>query len=462
MDVVQIQKLKNDLKLVAEEFENSEFYFDINLFDKEDVRILCDKENTDINKATDKGIKIRVWDNEKFLESATTNLEASNVRSILSELLESAKLNQRDLVKPRQLEEPSERLDKDFIIDMPKSLSLEEKKNKINTIKSEILKLDDNIINVRVGIIEEREKHLFVSKSRTLYQQVPVILLITVAYIKCEDGVTRMVYESYCDNNYSVIDKFEEEKDKFAKKIAKRKNVKKLKGGKYKVILSPKITGLLAHESFGHGMEADTMIKDRALATKWIGKKIGGEKINIVDYPAIEGKHGTFYFDSEGNLSRKVYLVKEGIINEPLKDLYSKANGQLGGNSRFESFDHKNYVRMSNTYFEPGDNELKDMIKSIDEGILIYDASGGMEDPKSWGVQIQGCFGERISNGELTGEFYDGFSFTGFLPDIIGNIEAISKEFKIEGGGMCGKGHKEWVRVSDGGPYLAIKEVLLG
>ena len=27
----------------------------------------------------------------------------------------------------------------------------------------------------------------------------------------------------------------------------------------------------------------------------------------------------------------------------------------------------------------------------------------------------------------------------------------------IEGNGACGKGHKEWVKVADGGPYLKTK-----
>jgi len=30
----------------------------------------------------------------------------------------------------------------------------------------------------------------------------------------------------------------------------------------------------------------------------------------------------------------------------------------------------------------------------------------------------------------------------------------VSKDVVVVGSGHCGKGHKEWVPVSDGGPYL--------
>ncbi len=208
------------------------------------------------------------------------------------------------------------------------------------------------------------------------------------------------------------------------------------------------------------------MMKQRALASNWIGKKIGSSQINIVDYPAMKNKNGEFYFDHEGNLAKKIYLVKDGIIQDPIADSYSKVklNLKTSSNGRFESFDHKAYARMSNTYFEGGkeNKTVQDLISKIDDGIFVFSANGGMEDPKNWSVQIQGCSGQRIKNGKLVDEFYDGFSLTGFLPDIIGSVEGMTKEIEIEGGGSCGKGHKEWVRVSEGGPYMLVREVILG
>ena len=43
---------------------------------------------------------------------------------------------------------------------------------------------------------------------------------------------------------------------------------------------------------------------------------------------------------------------------------------------------------------------------------------------------------------------------SGYVPDLLKSIDMISDGMEIEGSGMCGKGYKEWVRVSDGGPAL--------
>ena len=53
------------------------------------------------------------------------------------------------------------------------------------------------------------------------------------------------------------------------------------------------------------------------------------------------------------------------------------------GNGRRQAYDHKTYTRMTNTFFEPGKDKLKDMIKSIEDGYLIDVTNNGMEDPKT-------------------------------------------------------------------------------
>lgn len=435
---------------------------DCNVVSKKETRIVVDKVNTDISNDNDSGLKFRLYDNEKFLEYGTNNLDQKITEQEIDKLIQKAKQNTlkgKELLIDKQTreEEFKENTTKDI-------LPVEQLITKLNTIKDEFVNLDEDIVNVRTIFLEQKENHLFINKYKTLYQEIPVNLVALIAFVKCEDSSVRSAYMSFVDSNLEVFNKLEDNKEKLMQKVNQLKKAKKLKGGKYKAVLSPKLTGLLAHESFGHGMEADTMLRQRALASDWIGKKIGSSKINIVDYPAIKGKNGEFYFDDDGNMAQKTYLVKDGIINEPMADIYSKSqlNLKSSSNSRMESFDHKHYTRMSNTYFEAGDKDVEELISQVEDGILILDSSGGMEDPKGWGVQIQGNFGQRILNGKLVEEFYDGFALTGFLPDIISNVVDLSKEIEIEGGGRCGKGHKEWVRVSEGGPYMLINEVILG
>ncbi len=447
---------------VSKYLESKEDYFDFNIMDKKELRIVVDKENTNISKSTDKGCKLRLWDGEKFLEEASTKIDVNTIKKNI-ESLEKRKQSQ-DNFETKKIKIDQTKDSKTFSQEEEGKLSLEEKTKKIKELRNKVSSLE-HVVNCRAAFIEEVEHHLFVNKYKHYYQDIIGKVLVVVAYIKSESGEIKLVYESIVsDNDSEMFETILTKIDSIKKGISRKFSAKKLKGGKYHAVLSPKITGLLAHESFGHGMEADTMMKGRALASEWSGKKVAEANVSIVDYPNISKKHGFFNFDHEGNLAQKTYLVKNGIITTPMADLYSKTKLDLeqSSNGRFESFDHKHYTRMSNTYFEEGDKEVEELISKVKDGIFVIDAMGGMEDPKSWGVQIQNCSGIKIKDGKLTNEYVDGFALTGFLPDIMSNIEGISKNIEIEGGGMCGKGHKEWVRVAEGGPHLLINGVILG
>ena len=54
-------------------------------------------------------------------------------------------------------------------------------------------------------------------------------------------------------------------------------------------------------------------------------------------------------------------------------------------------------------------------------------------------------------------EDVDHIVMSGYVIDLLKSISAVSDDFKIHSGGSCGKGYKEWVRVSDGGPYMKAK-----
>ncbi len=203
------------------------------------------------------------------------------------------------------------------------------------------------------------------------------------------------------------------------------------------------------------------MYKDRAKASQYLKKPIAERQVSIVDNPALPGKNGSFFFDDEGQLTGMTHLIKDGVVTNPITEWYSASRLKVprSGNARAESFDHKVYARMSNTYFLPGKASVEAMMADIDEGYYLYHGAGGMEDPKGWGVQITGVIAEGISRGKLTGELFYEVGISGFLPDILKNITAVGAKLEVEGAGSCGKGHKEWVRVSEGGPHLKIREL---
>ncbi|MCB0422236.1 MAG: TldD/PmbA family protein, partial [Bdellovibrionales bacterium] len=263
----------------------------------------------------------------------------------------------------------------------------------------------------------------------------------------------------------------------------------KLKPGRYKVLMAPAITGVFAHEAFGHSQEADTWARNRSKARELYEsqEKVGNEHATILNNPAIY-KNGTddfaawgsYFFDEEGWLAQEQYLVKEGRLQPPMTNLTSAL--RLGvprtANGKRESWSHAIYSRQTNTYFSAGTSTFKELMEQMDYGFLARNCNGGMEDPKGMGIQVGMAFIEEVKNGQLTGRTFKApnggaVQLTGYVPDYLNSIlgkskiEAFSDQPDKEQHpwnevGGCGKYHKELVNAGCGGTYILVDNCLLG
>ena len=270
-----------------------------------------------------------------------------------------------------------------------------------------------------------------------------------------------------------------------------RKSLKaeKLTPGRYQVLMSPAITGVFAHEAFGHSQEADTWARGRSKARELYesGERVGNEHATILNNPAIYkngeddfGAWGSYFFDEEGWLAQSQDLVKEGVLCAPMTNLTSalRLNVPRSANGKRERWTNGIYSRQTNTYFSAGTSTYQEMISQMDYGFLASVCHGGMEDPKGMGIQVGIGFVEEIKDGQLTGRTFKApnggaVQLTGYVPDYLKSIVAKSKieafsenEDKVkhpwnEVGG-CGKYHKEIVNAGTGGTYLLINDCLLG
>ena len=168
--------------------------------------------------------------------------------------------------------------------------------------------------------------------------------------------------------------------------------------GTYDVVTDTVTTGVIAHEAFGHGMETDMFLKERARAADYLGKRVGSDLVNIVDDPSMPGAYGSYFVDDEGREAGPTQIIRDGILQGGLTDLYSAS--RLGirrtANGRRESVHRKAYARMSNTFFTPGSSTREELLESLDDGVLLRQTLNGMEDPKGWGIQIWALFARRV------------------------------------------------------------------
>ncbi len=434
-------------------------YSDILLIKKSALVITKDKKTISIDNTADFGLKIRVFDGEMFHERFTSKPDKETINSLAKELSALP-------TKKRIKIEKGKIINKNFYSSKkndPSKLSLKIKVDTCIDVFKRLMKKSKRIINARIIYKEKIDERIFVSEKKKLYQKVTGCNFIILPIIITREGESRYHYHARFAQGFGATRFTNTQVNNLVKLMHKIIKAKKIKPGKYDCILHPVVTGLLAHESFGHGMEADTLYKGRALASKYLNKKIAPSYVTIADSPTHKNTNGSFFFDDEGCLADETVMLKCGKVNQPLTDLYSaiKMNIPKTANGRCESYDHKAYARMTATYFKPGKTPKSKMFAGVKNGIYIFGKGGGMEDPKGWGVQLHGMLGQEIKNGKLTNKLYYGVGITGYLPEILNNIKAASTNFEIPGTGFCGKGHKEWVNVAEGGCYLLIKNLEL-
>ncbi len=233
-------------------------------------------------------------------------------------------------------------------------------------------------------------------------------------------------------------------------------------GGRYKVILAPSIVGLLVHEAIGHTVEADFVLAGSAAAER-VGQRVGSELVTLCDSGHSEhlpNAGGTIPVDDEGMLTQRTVIIEQGILKSYLHNRETAAHFGVAptGNARAWEYADEPLIRMRNTYLEPGDRTLDELVSEIDDGFFLDGPLNGQADANAEFMFVA-ARAQRIRGGKLA-EVLRGAAVTGNAFDVLLSIDGISKEFKWDmGSGYCGKGQP--MKVDAGGPYVRC-EVLIG
>ena len=409
-----------------------------------------------------RGIVFTVYDGRSLVEHATSDLApdslARGVRAWASELsvrsggppivgAGHAEIVGRD---PRAFATTLE-------ID-PARIPLAEKLAHLRGVQARAQSSDARVVQARVQYVDSRYESTYIGRGRELTQEITRTVL--GVFIAVTDGaqVRYHVLIKGGTKGYEVAAVTDEEIAQTAEIAARLLQAGKIEPGEYDIVTDPSVSGVLAHESFGHGVELDLFPKGRARSAHYLNKRVAAPNVQVYDDPSALGGFGSYFFDDEGELARPTHIMRDGIFVRPISDFASAtfAPGIHTPNGRRQDFTRKVYARMTNTFFGRGDTPPEAIIADVSRGMYLRQAESGMEDPMGWGIQITAHYGEEIVNGRLTGRLFAPVGVTGYVPDVLESVSAIGNDFELSVG-FCGKGHKEMVPVATGGPTMRMK-----
>ncbi|MBN2880063.1 MAG: TldD/PmbA family protein [Clostridia bacterium] len=316
------------------------------------------------------------------------------------------------------------------------------------------------LVNASIRYEDTFVSKAFYSSKKELEQAYAFSTAMIICFVMRE-GKLKYAYDTSSARETATT--FGQVKEKYKKTIdtaIEMLDASPVEPGEYDVICDPDVAGLIAHEAFGHGVEMDMFVKNRAKGAEYMNKYVASEVTRMHDGATSAVDVASYLFDDEGTQGGDTLIIDNGILKAGISDLLSAM--QLGtkptGNGRRESFERKAYARMTNTFFAPGKDKLDEMIGSIKYGYLLEKYDSGMEDPKNWGIQCMISRGREIKEGKLTGKVVGPILLSGYVPDILKSISMVSDtQLETAGSGYCGKGYKEFVKTSIGGTYLKAK-----
>ena len=465
-----LEKIAPAVKAVVSDLSKDHDYVSALCTDSKGLVIRIGSKSRSISNktmTTERGVVFRVCKNSKYSEYAVNTADWNEPEAVIRQLREELR-RQEALLESSSVSiyETPVLEDEPCKFFGQKDTELRPEKTDLKVLTEKLISISDKGMGMSPEIIEciarAQSTHIskmFLTKNRGLRQSY-VYSEGMVAAVASSGGSVKEDYKTVSGiKGPELFDEMEALLEPVINGALELLKAGPIEPGEYDIITSPEVTGLIAHEAFGHGVEMDMFVKHRALGADYIGKRVASDNVTMHEGALCAEDVTSYFFDDEGVMAGDVTEIENGILRSGICD--SLAAARLGvkptGNGKRENFAHKVYTRMTNTMFDSGSYSKDEMIASVKYGYLLEGMQSGMEDPKHWGIQCIIQKGREIKDGKLTGRVVAPVIMTGYVPELLGNITMCSTDREVFGSGGCGKGHKEWVKVADGGPYLKTK-----
>ena len=449
-------ELRTDLGKIVADANQAAARFSVLALARTGLQIRVDnREEHVVERAPTAGTVLSAFDGKTITEHALGGFSRTEVQRAAQSLMSGVPFAKHD-APPR--EERRGDFSTPVQID-PLELSVQEKLDRCRDLHRRARGSDARVTNVQISYSEYNQHAVYAALDANLAQRVQRVSLFVIVFVAGTDGQVRYDWISRSGTGgWEVLQVSDEDLAGLVGRAVAMLSAKRIEPGDYDVITAPGVSGTICHESFGHGVETDMFLKERARAAHFIGKRIGSDLVQIFDDPSYAGAFGSYFFDDEGQVAAPTRIVENGIFQRGISDLYSSSALGIArsANGRRQDYSRKAYARMSNTFFGAGTSTLDEMLAQVDSGIYLDKWYSGMEDPHGWGIQVSCHYGHEIKGGKITDRLFSPIGISGYVPDVLGSIRAASNVLELEGG-TCGKGHKEYVQVASGGPHLLLK-----
>ena len=343
----------------------------------------------------------------------------------------------------------------------PRNIPLAEKKAQLDQYVETIWQVAD-IASSTLGYGDGWRKVVFGNSEGTYIEQERVDVMFRASAVARDGGDVQQSHISIGSNgDYALVEGLHDDVATMARRAGELLKAPQAKGGEHTVILDPVLAGVFIHEAFGHLSEADHVYEnDQLKEIMVLGRRFGGEHLNVVDGATVPGLRGSYKYDDEGVPGGRTYLLKEGVLVDRLhsRETAAKMGENPTGNARAITHNFPPIVRMTNTYIENGSASFDELVSEIEEGVYARNWFGGMTSMEQFTFSAGEAY--MIRNGKVA-ELVRPVMLSGNLFVTLENLDAVADDLEMNQGGGCGKGGQSPLPVSNGSPHIRIQKCLI-
>ena len=185
-----------------------------------------------------------------------------------------------------------------------------------------------------------------------------------------------------------------------------------------------------------HRCNAEDIQRGRSFMAGKEGEAIAPELLTVTEDPFIPWGAASAAFDGEGVPTRRRNLIDRGVLTTYLHNSYTagKAGVEPTGHASRSGFNPHVSIGTSNLLVQPGERPLNELIGDIERGIFIV-MGGPSPNPITGQVSETIDGGFLIQNGEIQ-HAVKGAMLTGDIFAILGNIDAVSSDYRERAGAI--------------------------
>ncbi|MGH7949138.1 MAG: TldD/PmbA family protein [Candidatus Binataceae bacterium] len=240
------------------------------------------------------------------------------------------------------------------------------------------------------------------------------------------------------------------------------------------VVTDPYFNALLSHEIVGHPCEADRALKMEAAyaGRSWllrsatdneIGHQVGSHLLSACSDPLLNG-YGHYLYDHEGTRGVRVMHIDRGVFRGFINSRATAAalGVEPNGSMRASEAWHVPLIRMSNTFFLPGESLPEKLIADVDRGYFVcgHQIPSIAESRENFRISARRVY--EIEHGRI-GQLFRSGSVISDSRRFFMNVDGVGNDLRLVAIPNCGKGQPMQVkRMSNGGPTLRSRARLGG